>query len=225
MSSLHQRASASTLYPFPLPPSSRPAHTVLVRHPGGREPGVLVVSAEGDIRLWEGVSSALVGGGERFVAGEVSGLAEGDEVANIHEIEVRVLTSVEARDACPVSLPLADFVSHFLSPDSTSSRPPPMPSTSSPSPILPVVLSSQLPLSLGRPSPRLVPSSRGSSALRPLPLSLPLPSQGVPTSPTHLPLLSLFKRKYSRSPSGRSPASASLAGRLSYSLSRTSLDH
>ncbi|KAL7410733.1 Non-repetitive/WGA-negative nucleoporin C-terminal-domain-containing protein [Mrakia frigida] len=80
-------SSSPTLYAFPVPATSALCHSQLVRHPGGREPGVLVVSPQGEVRFWEGVSQALVGGGERFVSGEVSGLGDDEEVMDIKEVE------------------------------------------------------------------------------------------------------------------------------------------
>lgn len=81
-------SSSPTLYAFPLPASSALCHSQLVRHPAGREPGVLAVSPQGEVRFWEGVSQALVGGGERFVSGEVLGLADDELVTDINEAEV-----------------------------------------------------------------------------------------------------------------------------------------
>lgn len=86
-------SSSPTLYAFPLPATSALCHSQLVRHPAGREPGVLAVSPQGEVRFWEGVSQALVGGGERFVQGEVVGLADDELVTDIKEAEVSPIFS------------------------------------------------------------------------------------------------------------------------------------
>ncbi|CDZ97230.1 Nuclear pore complex, Nup133 component (sc Nup133) [Phaffia rhodozyma] len=87
----YQKKSSTlpTLYPFPLPSSSPLALNLahLVRHPSGREPGVLTISPQGEIRFWEGVSLALVDGGERFVEGMVANLSEGEKVEIVKEVE------------------------------------------------------------------------------------------------------------------------------------------
>lgn len=49
---------------------------------------MLVVSPRGQIRFWEGISQALVDGGDRFVEGLVGNLADGEEVTSISEVEV-----------------------------------------------------------------------------------------------------------------------------------------
>lgn len=88
-SSLQQTSYASpTLYPFPLPSSTSLCLTQLVRRPAGREPGVLIVSPKGQVRFWDGISQALVAGGDRFIEGTVGSLSDGEEVSSISEIEV-----------------------------------------------------------------------------------------------------------------------------------------
>lgn len=93
-------STSPTLYAFPVPSATSLCHPQLVRHPAGREPGVLVVSPQGEVRFWEGVSQALVGGGERFVVGDVTGLKDDEDVMGISEVEVSLPSLLRALKMC-----------------------------------------------------------------------------------------------------------------------------
>jgi hypothetical protein len=65
LTSTQALASAPTCYIFPCPPtnsalSAAPLHA-LVPAIGGREPGLLLVATDGEIRHWDSVASGLAG--------------------------------------------------------------------------------------------------------------------------------------------------------------------
>lgn len=71
------------------PASPKPPFHALVPQGNSREPGLILVSATGQIRFWDSIGIGLAGG-DNFVSSQVDGINYEEEVTNLIRVDVSV---------------------------------------------------------------------------------------------------------------------------------------